>query len=224
MRSKPAARQAQRYLAGAGLGLAMISALAGWHVAAPKAGGVAFVPPASVPAPRHSPLRSGADSSGTQSAPLATAQPPPWVAPSSAPTLQSAALPPPAASRPDFQAASQRLFIQSRSASIPTPEPLDPYLPGHSLAAAGQRVYVEGMQYHQPTNQTALDVAVVPDAQAATASRLPSAGPEGSSPLPERFGRGFTDEEELFRSKWGWESYNATMTTAQEVAASTARP
>lgn len=80
------------------------------------------------------------------------------------------------------------------------------------------------MQYHQPTNQTALDVAVVPDAQAATSARLPSAGPEGSSPLPERFGRGFTYEEELFRSKWGWESYNATLDTAQEVAASTARP
>lgn len=100
---------------------------------------------------------------------------------------------------------------------------MDPYLPGHSLAAEGQRVYVEGMQYHQPTNQTALDVAVVPDAQASS-SRLTSAGTEGSSPFPERFGRGFTAEEELFRSKWGWESYNATMNTAQEIAASTARP
>lgn len=80
------------------------------------------------------------------------------------------------------------------------------------------------MQYHQPTNQTALDVAVVPDSQAATSSRLPSAGIEGSSPLPERFGRGFTYEEELFRSKWGWESYNATLNTAQEIAASAAKP
>jgi hypothetical protein len=143
--------------------------------------------------------------------------------PSSA-TFQPSIPPPAAAPRPDFQAASQRLFIQARSSTIPPPEPLDPYLPGHSLAAAGQRVYVEGMQYLQPTNQTALDVAVVPETQVASSSPLPSARAEVGSPFPERFGRGFTYEEELFRSKWGWERYNATMDAAQEIAASVARP
>jgi hypothetical protein len=75
---------------------------------------------------------------------------------------------------------------------------VNPNAPGNSISSSGQTVAVEGAELLED-GSTALDLAVTP-----------SASPSGT-----RVRRGFTYEEELFRTKWGWAAY----AEAQKVAA-----
>ncbi len=83
---------------------------------------------------------------------------------------------------------------------------VDPSLPGNFLVANGQQVSIQQMVTGGPVKGMALDVVVTSVAEEdASAQSKPDAVPDQTS-LPRA---GFTYEQQLFRSKWGWAAYAA---------------
>ncbi len=83
---------------------------------------------------------------------------------------------------------------------------VDPSLPGNFLVANGQQVSIQQMITGGPVKGMALDVVVTSVAEEdASAQSKPHAVPDQTS-LPRA---GFTYEQQLFRSKWGWAAYDA---------------
>lgn len=98
---------------------------------------------------------------------------------------------------------------------------VDPTLPSNYLFAGDQFVAVQGYVPPEKGQGMALDMLVLP-ANAVTRigdSPADSASPSGE-PAPDAVAnpptlRGFSYEEQLFRSKWGWAAFGAAQRMAQ---------
>ena len=77
--------------------------------------------------------------------------------------------------------------------------PVDPGAPGNTLTAHGQTLTVQAYEVTETGN--ALSVETTP----ASNNKLPNS-------------RGFTLEEELFRAKWGWQTFNQAQQTAAAIS------
>jgi hypothetical protein len=93
--------------------------------------------------------------------------------------------------------------LQDPSAPVqPGPTAVDPAAPGNTLTAHGQAISV---QAYEPTGTgNALTITSSPD----------------SNPTPLAT-HAFTLEEELFRTKWGWQAYSQIQQTAAAVSEET---
>ncbi len=118
-----------------------------------------------------------------------------------------------------------RQFLASIRARAPSPvEAVDPYLPGHSIASNGQRVFIETSRVIPESGQNEFGAVLVPDPESSSSSHpesspaLSSASPAASRSLYSRIGVGFTPEELAFRAKWGWAAHNAVLRAAFEEA------
>lgn len=80
---------------------------------------------------------------------------------------------------------------------------IDPDGEGNNFVSNGQRVALESIEY-LPDDQVALDISVTP---AAGAAESKSSG---------TFKTGFSQEQELFRTRWGWQSFDQAQATAAE--------
>lgn len=114
---------------------------------------------------------------------------------------------------------ARRLFASTRRAHPASPELVDPSLPGHSVAAHGQRVWVEGAHITPATGQSAIAVAIIPDTASSSVAPAPVPSPATgmltkAQILQSRIGIGFTDEELAFRAKWGWAAHHAALREA----------
>lgn len=127
-----------------------------------------------------------------------------------------------AASRQDQRALQYLSRVRSQTPFLP--EAVDPYLPGHSISASGQRVFIESIQFLPQANQHALDVAIIPEADSSPLAApidnpiSPRTTPRPSRSINPRIGVGFTEEELAFRAKWGWAAHNAALRAAFEEA------
>ncbi len=193
--------------------LAFLSAIAGWHMvpapAPPKAPPLA---PATISPPPAPVLVSEAPASPVSpSQSVAAGQP-------------SSASPPPAhqpVRRVPLQAGAQGLFARVRRGAAPSFSgvvEVDPALPGHTISGSGLSVQVE--RSYPPSGGTGtgaeLDVLITP-AVGGAASQAPL-----WTEAYSRVGRGFTEEERLFRAKWGWAAYDAALRLAFSAASSSA--
>ena len=139
------------------------------------------------------------------------------------PSLSSSSPTPQNSSRTAAPSISQTLpaatsaSVSARDASI---QQVDSTAPGNSFWVGSQRVSVESVQTSPGT--TALDVGISETESAATTDTVPdqfaSSTTSGSSGLPRyrrsQLQNGFTYEEQLFRSKWGWNAFNEAQKTA----------
>ncbi|MDB6007305.1 MAG: hypothetical protein JWR15_4292 [Prosthecobacter sp.] len=187
--------------AGAGVGLAFIAGALGWHVGSPAVEKVALPglmqPPAvdrTLRKPTVSkPLQARHFSEGTPTDRSQT----------------SAAAIPPSFSQPAAQPLSPRYSSPVPSRDVEQVMVVDPDLPGNFLVANGLRVAIQQKVTGSNGSGVALDVVITPVVD--TVGTSPSAQ-DGSDVAQNQTGRGrtgFTYEQELFRSKWGWAAYNA---------------
>lgn len=104
--------------------------------------------------------------------------------------------------------------------------------PGNSLQVNDQRVEVSGYQTarNSPGVGLALSISsvepphegeLVSSLQSSTSSATPTTS---DSPEPSALRRGFTYEEELFRSKWGWAAFGQAQLATRENAADPSAP
>lgn len=192
------------------------------EVASPVTSEVSALPPAAVPAPSlASPSASRATvAAGIPSSSLAPVQ--------GAVTASRLGTPP-----------------ESRESSF---TPVNPQAPGNSLAFQGMRVAVAAASPSDDGAGTALAVDVTPEEDSAgedpasgnsqsTPAGLAgaaetdstSAGQGASAPLPSpsavpnegSYQPGLSQEEQLFRMKWGWAAYDAARREAARAAAET---
>lgn len=98
---------------------------------------------------------------------------------------------------------------------------VDAAAPGNAFSTSGQRVAVDGVD--RATGFRALDVAISEIGEGESVAS-PARGGTGSDPSGGssrsrgEFGTGFTYEEELFRSKWGWEAFNEARRAAVQAS------
>lgn len=152
--------------------------------------------------------------------------------PSNATTPAMASTPPSRLSTAAQEQRHQDFLTRSRSQTPAAEEPVDPYLPGHSISANGQRVFIESYQMQPANGHNALNVAIVPEPEIATQADSTPASPQIQSRLDSsislsrnpRLGVGFTDEELAFRAKWGWAAHDAALRAAFEEANRQALP
>jgi biotin carboxyl carrier protein len=185
----------------AGTGLALLAAALGWQVARPTAEKVALSelrPPDAPAFSKGQPTVAGASKKQSDSKPFLP-NPFPQAAPQSATASTPApALPPRPQPAPPFSKAA----VEQLTA-------VDSALPGNFLVANGQRVSIQQVVTGGTTGGRALDVAITPVADAAKTS---ASGQGESDMAPNQTGgtrAGFTYEQQLFRSKWGWAAYDA---------------
>lgn len=106
----------------------------------------------------------------------------------------------------------------------PIVQQIDPNAQGNSFLVGDQRVSVEGVQTFPGT--TALDVGISGSGNGTSSPPATrdskAASSANSSGLPgyrrNQLTGGFTYEEELFRSKWGWNAFNEAQKTALQPA------
>lgn len=118
--------------------------------------------------------------------------------------------------------------FQTEGPRSPAPilQQIDPNAPGNSFSVGSQLVSVEGVQTSPGT--TALDVGIsgsvngTSSLSATRDSKTAPPSPASYSGLPSyrrsQLTGGFTYEEELFRSKWGWNAFNEAQKTALQSA------
>ncbi|MEI6490922.1 MAG: hypothetical protein WCO94_00115 [Verrucomicrobiota bacterium] len=116
---------------------------------------------------------------------------------------------------------------QRTQAVVPqTVQAIDSTAPGNSFSVAGQRVAIEGVQ--NSAGKTALDVAITDSGNGTSTAPASSGSPPYSSlstaysglPRYQSIQRtvGFTYEQELFRSKWGWDAFNEAQKSVFQAA------
>lgn len=100
--------------------------------------------------------------------------------------------------------AARRFFARGRVAVEPVE--IDPTLPGHSVSGSGYNIGVERTLILPGGTQISTDVVITPDVSAAVAPAW--------SDAYNRIGQGFTEEELIFRAKWGWAAHDAALRLA----------
>jgi hypothetical protein len=135
-------------------------------------------------------------------------------------------------SRDDSQSADSAEHVPYVSSGVPpnssggsagavNPVVLDPSIPGNSFTFRGNQVALESMQPSSDGNATDLSLAVTPLNSSQNAARNSAAadplknGAKNPSGSRSR-GRGFTLEEERFRTKWGWAAFSEAQSAAAQ--------
>lgn len=176
----------------AGTGLALLAAALGWQVAAPTARKV-VLPELGQPAVAASASKKQSDSKPFLTNHFPQAAPQSATESTPAPALSPRPQPAP----PVSKAAVEQVTV------------VDSNLPGNFLVANGQQVSIQQVVTGGTTGGRALDVAITPVADAA---KTTASGQSEADMAPNQTGgtrAGFTYEQQLFRSKWGWAAYDA---------------
>lgn len=199
----------------AGIGLALLAGALGWQVAGPVAGKVALPEIAQDDAPvvksqsrpatvaatprKQMPVKSFVEAQSPQvSLPGPSASsPPPALSSSPQPRAEESLQ---ASTLPDSKTVIESSEVLEQVTAV------DPALAGNFLVVNGQRVAIQQSLTSVGAGGTALDVVITPEAEAVVQNE--------SDAVQSPTGRGFTYEEELFRSKWGWAAYDAASRAA----------
>ena len=195
------------------VGCSLSAGLLGWQVGA-GSHAAATATMAAVPLLERARLKkieNGHAPPSWSAAPLETGRP------AAAPLAQVPLLKPaqehdrPAAGSRRVEAAAEEHFI-----------PVDPAQPSNWMRAGEEYVSVQGYMPAAPGRGVALDVVLTPAAASSGGVSTASAGSTtaqsvsqtsaGAAPRPAT---GFTYDEQLFRSKWGWAAYAAAQRAAQ---------
>lgn len=85
---------------------------------------------------------------------------------------------------------------------------VDAWAAGNSLVVYGQRVEIERMVPSLENGGTDLEAVVTPDPSASRSGGTVTGQTESASGILRRGRSGFSDEEQLFRARWGWTTYD----------------
>lgn len=91
---------------------------------------------------------------------------------------------------------------------------VDPSLPGHAISSLGLRVAVEGQIMDLSGEPNGLELSVTPEEK--TAERDEVEKGKLTPRLRGSYAAGFSQEDALFRMKWGWTAYDAAKRAAQD--------